>query len=365
MRLSGFLKGLVIPGVCISLGCAAAVAVVGSSSEDHDLLNSRLNEFCALKPDQQKMVKASFAEFSVQTDNRKREIIALHEAVRNDPKLKNGLERYFAWWSSLSQSEWDSFPAMSREQQIAFAKARINKPTETEKTVVVDFADWGQTSLQPLHLTIEECGQIITDSLKNTQIPPDIADQVQQLKSPEHRSLALSLWLFDKFRSDPDRDARAAQSDGILKAVLANVSDDAWKDQFQQIVADNSEKSFFRFWMFRNLLVIFDQSTMALGNRLTKQFPVSEDEIVAAFVGLEDKSRQYSLMVMPSDQASASLELLAQSSRAQTPEQKLLVKFIGFARDRQRVIGAIIFGLGNPRPQNGNGGPPVREQDSK
>lgn len=365
MRLAEFLKGIVIPIVCIALGGAAAVAVVGSSSKEHARLKSRLAEYRGLQEDQQKMVKASFAEFSIQTDARKREIRSLHEAVQNDPDLKNGLERYSAWWSSLSQSEWDGFPEMSREQQIGFASARINKPTETEKTVVVDFGDWGPTSLQPLHLTIEECGRIITDSLKDIQIPPEITDELQQLESPEHRSLALSLWMIERFRIDPDREARPVQRENILKAVLANVSDTAWKDQFEQIVADNSEKPFFRFWMLRHVLVIFDQSTMALGNRLTKQFPVSEDEIVAAFVNLDDKARQHSLMVMPSDEASTRLEFLAQSSRAQTPEQKLLVKFIAFARDHQRIIGGIIFGSGTRPPQNGNGGPPPRGRDGK
>lgn len=363
MKPSHFLTSVVIPVVCIALGSAVAVAVVGSSSHEHTLLSRRLAEYRELTEDQRKMVKASFAEFSIQTDDRKREIRSLHEAVQNDPKLKNGLEAYFAWWSSLSQSEWDSFPEMTREQQIGFAKTRINKHTETEKTIVVDFADWGQASLQPLHLTIEECGQIIADSLNDTKIPPEIADEVQQLESPEHRSLAMALWMFERFRIDPDRKARAVQSEKILKAVLANVSDAAWKAEFENVIADNSEKSFFRFWMLRNLLVIIDQSTMALGNRLTKQFPVSEDEIVSAFVNLGDKARQHSLMVMPSDEASTRLEFLAQANRAQTPEQKLLVKFIAFARERQRIIGAIIFGLGNRSPQNGSGGQPPRGRD--
>ncbi len=363
MKLSDFLTGIVIPFGCIALGSAAAVAVVGSSSQEHALLTSRLSEYRELTEDQRKMVKASFAEFSIQTDDRKREIIALHAAVQNDPKLQQGLEAYFAWWSLLSQSEWDSFPEMSRGQQIGFAKARINQQTETEKPVVVDFADWGQGSLQPLHLTIDECGKIITDSLKDSTIPPEIADEVQQLKLPEHRSLALALWLFERFRVDSDREQRAVQGEKTLKAVLANVGDSAWKAEFEQIIADNSEKSFFRFWILRNLLVILDQSTMALGNRLTKQFPVSEDEIVAAFVNLGDKSRQQSLMVMPSDEAATRLEFLAQSNRTQTPEQKLLAKFIAFARDRQRIIGAIIFGLGNRAPQNGSGSQPPRGPD--
>ncbi|RLT07224.1 MAG: hypothetical protein DWI22_10415 [Planctomycetota bacterium] len=356
MKISEFMSGVMMPMVCIALGSVAAVAVVGRSSAEHALLSSHLLEYRELSEDQRKMVKASFAEFSIQTDDRQRDISALHEAVQNDLELQDGLERYFAWWSSLSQSEWDSFPEMTREHQIGFAKARINKQTETEETIVVDFADWGQTSLQPLHLTIDECGQIIMDSLKDTEIPPEIAREVHLLKSPEHRSLALSLWLFERFRVDLDREARAVQSKEILQAVLANVSDAAWEAEFEQIIAENSEKSFFRFWLLRNLLVIIDESTMALGNKLMKKFPVSEDEIVGAFVNLEDKSRQYALMVMPADEASTRLEFLAQSSRAQTPEQKLLVKFIAFARDRHRIIGAIIFGQGNRPPANDSRG---------
>jgi hypothetical protein len=365
MKFTGFPNSIVIPVVSIALGAAAAVAVVGSSSDEQKRLKSHLAVYRGLQEDQQKMVNASFAEFSLQSDARKQEIRSLHEAVQHDVELKEGLERYSVWWSSLSQAEWDSFPKMTRDQQIGFARARINKPAEAERTVVVDFADWGRTSLQPLHLTIEECGKIITDSLKDIRIPPEITDELQQLESPEHRSLALSLWMFGQLRIDSDREARAFQREKILHAVLANVSDVSWKAQFEQIVADNTEKPYFRFWMLRNLLVIFDQSTMALGNRLTKQFPVSEDEIVTAFVNMEDKVRQHSLMVMPPDEANKELEFLARSSRAQTPEQKLLVKFIEFTRDHQRIIGDIIFGLGNRPPQIGNDGPAPRARDGK
>jgi len=362
MKLSDFLKDIAVPAACLASGVAAAFALV-SGSREHALLESRLIEFRQLDDREQKMVRSSFTEFSIQTDDRKRELIALHKAVQQNPDLKRGLEKYFAWWSSLSQPEWDNFPEMSREQQAAFARARINKLTEAGRTVVVDFSDWGQTALQSLHLTIEECGKIITDSLKDTRIPPEIKDELQQLQSPEDRSLALSLWLFEQFRNNPDRETLAVHSEKIRQAVMANVSDDVWKNQFQQIVRDNSEKSFIRYWVFRNLLVIFDRSTMTLGNRLTKRSPVSEAEIVAAFVGLNDKARQHSLMVMPSEEARMRLEMLAQSSRTQTPEQKLLVKFIEFARDRQRIIGAITFGLGNRRPQLNDSDSPSRPQE--
>ena len=88
---------------------------------------------------------------------------------------------------------------------------RLHKTSESEKTIVVDFADWGQTSMQPLHLTIDECGKIITDSLRDTPVPPEITDEIQQLQLPEHRSLALALWLFDRFRNNMDRAALAVQ----------------------------------------------------------------------------------------------------------------------------------------------------------
>ena len=365
MNLPGTLKSLLIGLLGVAIGAAAAVSIVGYSSEEHAVLSSQLDRFRKLSPEQQKVVKASFAEFSIQPDERRQEIMALHETIQKDPDLKDGLEKYFSWWSSLSQSEWDSFPEMNREQQIAFVRARINKRTETEKTIVVDFAVWGQTSLQPLHLTVEECVKIITDSLKDTTVSQETADELKMLKSSEHRALLQSLWMFEHFRDHPDRQALAVLSEKTRASVLTNVSDDEWKQQFQQIVAENSNKGFLPFWLIRNLLVILDQSTMALGDRLTKEFPVSETEIVTAFVSLEDKSRQQSLMTMPSAEARTRLEFLAQSFREQTPEQKLLVKFIAFARERERVIGALTFGLGFRETRGGDGNPPPRRRDNE
>ena len=367
MSLLQFAKNIAMPTVGLAIGCAGAIAFVGASSEEHSLLKSRLHEFSDLDTDQQKMVKASYAEFSLQTQDRKSEINALNQAVQADPELNQALERYSDWWSSLSRSEWDSFPGMTREQQIAFAKARINKRADSSAVVIVEFTGWGQTSLQPLHLTLDECERIITLSLREIQIPDAVSAEVNQLRSPEHRSLAYSLWQFDEFQHSADRETLSLRSEKILKSVLANVSDDAWRMQFEKIIEENSDRKFFKFWELQNLLVILKQSTMVLGNRLTKEFPVSEDEIVAAFVSLEDKERQHSLMTKPSDEARTQLELLAQLNRAQTPEQKLLVKFMAFARDRQRLIGAILFQLGDRQRRNNDSVPPQtpRDQDQK
>lgn len=365
MNLSESIKNVVIALLGIAIGSIAAVSLVGYSSDEHQVLSHHLEEFQKLSLEQQKMLKASATEFSIQTDERRQDIRSLHEAIQSDPELKSGLEKYSAWWSSLSQAEWDSFPAMDREQQIAFVKARINKSTNAEKSIIVDFAGWGQSSLQPLHLTLAECEKIISDSLKGMSAPPEISDDLKALKSSEHRALLRALWMFEYFRENPDRQAMAAQSQKIRLSVLANISDVAWKEQFQQIVEENINKVFLPFWLHRNLLVIMDQSTMALGDRLTKAFPVSEEETVKAFVSIEDKSRQYALMVMPSAEARVRLEFLAQEFREQTPEQKLLIRFIAFARERQRIIGALTFGLGNREPPGRDGNSPPRHPDEK
>jgi hypothetical protein len=367
MSLIAFARKAIVPAVGLAIGCSSAVIFVGTSSEEHTLLKDRLNKFAALDAEQQKMVKASSAEFSLQTKDRQNEIIALNEAVQADPELNLALERYSDWWSSLSRSEWDSFPGMTREQQIAFAKARIDKRAESSAIVVVEFTGWGQTSLQPLHLTLDECESIINLSLHDVQIPGEVSAEINQLQSSEHRSLAYSLWLFDDFQHSTDRDALISQGEKILRSVLANVGDDAWRNQFKELIKENSDRRFFKYWVFQNILVILKQSTMALGNRLTRQFPVSEEEIVSAFVSLEDKERQHSLMTMPSDEARTRLEFLAQLNREQTPEQKLLVKFIAFARDRQRIVGAITFQLGGRQRQNDDTAPKQtpRDQDKK
>ena len=191
--------------------------------------------------------------------------------------------------------------------------------------------------------------------------------EINQLRSPEHRSLAYSLWLFDQFQHSTDRVAFVSQGEKILKSVLANVSDDAWRTQFEEMIEKNSDHRFFKFWALKNLLEILWHSTMVLGNRLTQEFPVSEEEIISAFVSLDDNERQHSLMTMPSDEARTRLEFLAQLNRAQTPEQKLLVNFIAFARDRQRMIGAITFQLGGRPRRNNDIVPPQtpRDQDAK
>jgi hypothetical protein len=367
MSLLQFAKSTVIPVVGLAIGCAGAIAIVGTSSEEHALLKKRHHEFRMLDAEQQKTVKASHAEYSLQTRDRQNEIVTLNQAVEADPELKKALERYSGWWSSLSRSEWESFPAMTREQQIEFARARINKQAESSAAVVVEFSGWGQTLLQPLHLTLDECERIISLSLRDVQIPDEVSTEFNQLQSPEHRSLACSLWLFDQFQHSTDRVALVLQGEKILKSVLASVSDDAWRIQFEKIIAENSERKFFKIWAFQNLLVILKQSTMVLGNRLTQEFPVSEEEIVSAFVNLEDKERQHSLMTMPSDDARTTLESLAQLNRAQTPEQKLLVKFVAFARDRQRIIGRITFQLGDRQRRNNETAPPQspRDQDKK
>ncbi len=367
MNLLQFAKSMVIPATGLAIGCAGAVAVIGTSSEEHKSLKNREREFRSLDAGQQKMVKASYAEFALQTNDRKREIVALNNAVKADSELNRSLERYSDWWSSLSQSEWDSFPGMTRQQQIEFAKARINKRTESSTAVVVEFSGWGQTSLQPLHLTLDECERIITLSLQDLKIPDDVSAEINQLNSSEHRSLAYLLWLFDQFLHSTDREALVLQGEKIFEAVLANVSDDAWRIQFEKNIKENTNLKFVKVWIFQNLLVILKQSTLVLGNRLMKEFPVSDEEIISAFATMDDKERQHSLMTMPSEEAKTRLEFIAQLNRAQTPEQKLLVKFIAFARDQRRVIGAILFRLGDRNRQSNDIAPPQspRDQDEK
>ena len=365
MSLLQSMKSILIPIAGVALGCAAALAVIETRSQEHKRLQSQLEEFRNLDAEQQKMVKASYAEFNLQTADRKNEIIALHKAVQAAPELNQELERYFAWWSSLSRSEWDSFPDMNREQQIAFAKARINKRTESSAVVVVEFTGRGQMALQPLHLRLDEYERIINRLCLDSPIPGDVTEEVNQLSSPEHKALANSFWLFEQFKNATDREEVLLRSEKILKDLMTDVSDDAWRNQFQQIIKENSDRRFFKFWMFQNLLVILKQSTMVLGHKLQAEFPVSDEEIVAAFANLSDKERQYSLMTMPSDEARSRLEFLAQLNRPQTPEQKLLVEFIAFARDQQRVIGAILFQLGDRPQRNGDGNALRRDQDNK
>jgi hypothetical protein len=186
--------------------------------------------------------------------------------------------------------------------------------------------------------------------------------ELEQLKSDKHRALLLTLTLFERF-SNPNLRRELEQPGDLLKAaMLRHIKDEAWMAKFRSMAQDLDRKPFGRAWMFMTASSILDKATIVLGDDLRKQFLVTSEQILAAFESLPnetdaDKSFKRDLMTMSSDEARKRLELLAQTSGTQSPEQQLVNRYNKFIRDRQRFLRGQ-FGFGGP----GMGSPPVPGQ---
>jgi hypothetical protein len=149
--------------------------------------------------------------------------------------------------------------------------------------------------------------------------------------------------------------------------LLSTVSDEKWKQAFRDIYKGVEGKPWEQNFLAPTAYVILSQAAMSLGNRLQESFPVSEDQLIAAFDSITERQQKQEIMALPPAQAKARLEFIAQSQLGESPEKDLLVKFSEFARRHDQLVRAASWGLGGFGRSGRNGGPqgppPPRPQD--
>lgn len=363
MSLVRTIQVVLLPTTCLLFGACLSIFMWGRSSDERAYLSKQLQEFQSLETEQKDNVRKSYALLKSMPARKQTEIEQIHQQTRANPQLLQTMNRYFEWWSSLSQAEWDSFEDLSAEERLAFVKSRWRKSTEaTPEEIVVEFTGPSSVRMPTLRLSFADFWSIISETVPNEDRDDALRKELEQLKSDKHRSLLLTLSIFERF-SDPNQRRELEQPGELMKAaMLRHIDDEAWLARFRSMVHDLDRKPFARAWMFMTASSVLDRATIVLGDDLRKQFPVTSEQIVEAFESLPDKtdadkSFQRALMTMPSDEARKRLELLAQTTRNQSPEQQLVNRYNKFIRDRQLFLRRQ-FGFGGP----GIGPPPVSGQ---
>ncbi len=356
-------QAVLLPVICLIFGACLSIFMWGRSSDERAYLSKQLQEYQSLETEQKNNVRKSYALLKSMPARKQTEIEQIHQQTRANPELLQTINRYFEWWSSLSQAEWDSFEELSAEERLAFVKSRWRKSTETTpEEIVVEFTGPSSVRMPTLQLSFADFWSIISETVPNEDRDDALRKELEQLKSDKHRSLLLTLSIFERF-SNPNQRRELEQSGELLKAAMfRHIDDEAWLARFRSMVHDLDRKPFARAWMFMTASSVLDRATIVLGDDLRKQFPVTSEQIVEAFESLPDrtdadKSFQRALMTMPSDEARKRLELLAQTTRSQSPEQLLVNRYNKFIRDRQLFLRRQ-FGFGGP----GIGPPPVSGQ---
>lgn len=363
MSLVRTIQVVLLPITCLLFGACLSIFMWGRSSDERAYLSKQLQEFQSLETEQKDNVRKSYALLKSMPARKQTEIEQIHQQTRANPELLQTMNRYFEWWSSLSQAEWDSFEDLSAEERLAFVKSRWRKSTEaTPEEIVVEFTGPSSVRMPTLRVSFADFWSIISETVPNEDRDDALRKELEQLKSDKHRSLLLTLSIFERF-SDPNQRRELEQPGELMKAaMLRHIDDEAWLARFRSMVHDLDRKPFARAWMFMTASSVLDRATIVLGDDLRKQFPVTSEQIVEAFESLPDKtdadkSFQRALMTMPSDEARKRLELLAQTTRNQSPEQQLVNRYNKFIRDRQLFLRRQ-FGFGGP----GIGPPPVSGQ---
>ena len=363
MSLVRTVQAVLLPITCLLFGACLSIFMWGRSSDERAFLSKQLQEYQSLETEQKNNVRESYAMLKSMPARKQTEIEQIHQQTRANPELLQTMNRYFEWWSSLSQAEWDSFEELSAEERLAFVKSRWRKPTEaTPEEIVVEFTGPSSVRMPTLRLSFADYWSIISETVPNEDRDDALRKELEQLKSDKDRALLLTLSIFERF-SDPNQRRELEQSGELLKAaMLRHIDDEVWLARFRSMVHDLDRKPFARAWMFMTASSVLDRATIVLGDDLRKQFPVTSEQIVEAFESLPektdaDKSFQRALMTMPSDEARKRLELLAQTTRSQSPEQLLVNRYNKFIRDRQLFLRRQ-FGFGGP----GIGPPPASGQ---
>lgn len=356
------LRGL-LPAICLAAGAVCAVAVWGRSSEDTAMLKQRLAEFQNLAEDQQQTIRRNNSDFLNQPESRRKEIQKIYDESRANPEMKEAMERYFTWWSSLKQDDWDRFREMNSEERIAFVRSHWTSISHPNQEIEIVFRGPPSTRLPTLRLTFDEYWKIISTTLSQAEKPESLQKELEACSSDKNRALRLTLWIFETLPNVRDTQEMENRGKIFITSLLQNCQDEAWKQKVSETLRELEGKRFAEMWIRLMIFTILDQATITLGDELRKEYPVTQQQIIDAFASLQDKELQQSLMTMRPEDARKRLELLAQTNDDPTPEQQLLAKYDQFARERERILRSPL-GFGGPGPTSVPAGPRDGRSDS-
>ena len=115
MSLVRTVQAVLLPITCLLFGACLSIFMWGRSSDERAFLSKQLQEYQSLETEQKNNVRKSYAMLKSMPARKQTEIEQIHQQTRANPELLQTMNRYFEWWSSLSQAEWDSFEELSAE----------------------------------------------------------------------------------------------------------------------------------------------------------------------------------------------------------------------------------------------------------
>jgi hypothetical protein len=354
--------------VCLLAGAGLAMATAGIATEDRTSQQERLREFQELPPETQRLVRSNYTLFQSLPASEQERLRQLSEVMESSENLKTVAADYLEWWKALSQSEYEAFHKMDEAEQLAFVTRKWSRRLADQREIVVQFEGPESVRMPPLTMNFDEIFQCLSKVYPEADRSKELSRDLEALQRVRHKALRLTLQAFEDLRSSTQPRSEIEQrGDAFRTALLETISDQEWKQRFVSLSDRFKSTAWGATWNFMHLFRILDQVTVALGEDLQKEFPVTGSQMIDAFASIEDKAIQRSLMAMPVKDARARLELMAQAAVIDSPEQKLLKKFQEYTRHRSSYM-QMRFGFGSggtgffrPGVSRPPGSPPQRK----
>lgn len=337
-----------ILGACC--GVAAAMLLWARPDAQRETLNQRATQFQELSEEQRRLVRLSYNDLKSQSTERQLQVASIHAALQHDTRLTTTLERYSSWQQALPRTDRDRYQQLDANGRLEFVRSRWNTGLPDDAAVLeIRFSDASARRLPPLHISASEIWSLANSIVPEQQRPESLQRELAALPTDSLRGLCLTLWIFERVAAARENPAQLrGVEEGIRTArdwLLNEARDTAWRNAFRESWQGVEKRPWEVSWLVRIVYPVLSEAAEQLGQELLRKYPLSDTQMLDEFSSLT-VNQQRELMKLPPTLARARLQFLTRADTAESPEQRLVVRFAEFARNRDQLLRTIFFSIG-------------------
>ncbi|MFM7058484.1 MAG: hypothetical protein ACKO2P_16345 [Planctomycetota bacterium] len=339
-------------------GSTSALLCLSHPDASRRLLNERAVQYQQLPEEQRHLVRLSYQDLKSQSAERQQQVRAMHEASQQDPQLASVIRRYSKWQQELPRTERDQYQQLDAAGRLDFVRRQWNSGIpDAAATMEIRFTDASARRLPPLHISASEFWQLASVIVPETQRPESLKRELSEFRTDSLRGLCLTLWIFERVNAARANPAQLRGIDeGIRTArnwLLNNPRDTAWRNAFREAWQGSENRPWEVSWLVRIVYPVLSEAADELGQELLRSYPLSDSQLLDEFSALT-RNQQRDLMTLPPTLGRTRLQFLTRADSAESPEQRLVVKFAEFARNRDQLLRTIFFSIGLAPRNTGN-----------
>lgn len=331
-------------------GSGSSLLLTATPDDERLLLTDRAQQYQQLSEEQRRLVRLGYEDLQSQSGERQLQVTAMHAALQQDPQLSSALQRYSTWRQTLPRTERDQYQQLDVTGRIEFVRSRWNSGLPDAASLMeIRFSDASARRLPSLHISAAEIWSLAAAIVPEPQRPESLQRELTEFRTDSLRGLRLTLWIFEQVAAARENPAQLrGVEEGIRSArnwLLSEPRDSSWRQAFRDSWQGVENRPWEVSWLVRIVYPVLSEAAEKLGQELLRSYPLSDTQLLEEFSSLS-VSQQRELMKLPPATGRSRLQFLTRADTAESPEQRLVVKFAEFARNRDQLLRTIFFSIG-------------------